>query len=122
MIKRFYRDRQYIGVQDHAKDSWGNWQDITSIKLFLGKPDSFYNDEIYEYSASKWAELVNRIKKEAIEKNREFAETPVMATTYPIWIHTPKTGTEAETLELGVTTPSSELERWQATVARMRKT
>jgi len=87
MIKRFFKNRQYIGIQTHQRDSWGAWQDITSAKLFWGRPDSFYNDKIYEYTPIKWAELRDYINKEAHVLKREFAERPGLITSYPIWEH-----------------------------------
>jgi hypothetical protein len=85
-IIRFYRNKLYIGVRDHEKDSFGNWEDVLSIKMFGGKPDSLYSDEIYEYSESKWNELIERVKKQAEQLNREFVQKPNnMATSYPIW-------------------------------------
>ena len=82
---RFYKDRYYIGVRDHNTDSWGDWQDVVSARVFIGKPSSDYKDEVYEYTDSKWAELKKRIQYQARELNREFAERPGMMTTYPIW-------------------------------------
>lgn len=84
-LKRFYKDKVYIGVRDHQKDSWGGWEDITTVKLFLGKPDSLYRDEMYEYTDARWYALVARVKSEAASKNREFVSIDRMATTYPIW-------------------------------------
>ena len=90
-IKRFYKDRLYIGVQDHNKDSWGDWQDITTAKVFRGKPDmGFYGDEVYEYTEATWATLRSRIQQEATQLNREFAEVGLprqpLLTSYPIWV------------------------------------
>ena len=85
MVKRFYKDRKYIGVMDHQRDSWGAWQDITTIKIFYGKPSSLYDDAIYEFTPDKWAELIGKIRAEAKELNREFVITAHMVTSYPIW-------------------------------------
>jgi len=87
MIKRFYKDRLYIGIQDHCKDSCGGWVDVLSAKLCLGKPDSSWYDEIYEYSESKWNEIRERIKQQAIKLNREYSENDRYITSHPIWIH-----------------------------------
>ena len=83
---RFYKDRRYIGVQHHQKDSWGDWRDVTTAKLFLGRPDlGFYGDEVYEYTPVKWQELKCRVLEEAKKLGREFAETSFLLTSYPIW-------------------------------------
>ncbi len=89
MIKRFWKDKQYIGIRDHQMDSFGNWIDVYSAKIYTGKPDSSYTDEVYEFTPETWAELKSRIQSQANKLKREFAETPVMMTSYPIWIHTP---------------------------------
>lgn len=90
MIKRFYRDRLYIGVSTQQKDSFGTWIDVATAKVFHGKPDlSFYGDEVYEYTPEIWEGLRRRIQVEAVSQGREFVEVTMprqpLLTSYTIW-------------------------------------
>ena len=89
-IKRFYRNRQYIGVRNHECDSFGEWKPILSAHVFTGRPPSVYVfDEVYEYSETQWAEIIERIKRQSTELKREVKFNSKFATSYPIWIHKP---------------------------------
>lgn len=44
MIKRFYRDKWYIGVKNTARNAFGDYIKKTEIVTFKGRP---YN--VYEY-------------------------------------------------------------------------
>ena len=93
MITRFYKVKLYIGVQTHKKDAWGDWQQVTSAKVFHGKPDmGFWGDEVYVFTPQMWDSLRKRIQKEAMLLERQFAEVreedlkgPPLLTSYPIW-------------------------------------
>lgn len=86
-IKRFYKDRLYIGIRDHEKDSWGEWQNILSAKIFKGKPTGLYQDEMIEFTFPEWQKICDRIKQQATELGREYALISHLhlVTSYPIW-------------------------------------
>jgi len=64
-FKKFQKDKNYIGVKLHHHDG-------LSIESFQGKP---YNKHEYDlighYSVSLWDKLLDEIKKEADENNKD---------------------------------------------------
>ena len=89
MIKRYYKNRLYIGVCDHQKDSWGNWVDVLTVRGCHGKPDITYRDHVEEYTPERWSYWREQVRAQANTLVREFTENENTITSYPIWIHGP---------------------------------
>ena len=74
-IKRFYRNKKYIGIDYHTKDCSGGWYPGTRASCFNGKPRSAY-DDVIEYSDKAWNDLLNMLKKQAEELCKEVVSQP----------------------------------------------
>jgi len=67
-IKRFLKNKKYIGICYKHKDCFGFWQDDISIHLISGKPRNKSDyDNIVDYTLTAW-EVVSRLIKEQAEK------------------------------------------------------
>ena len=63
-IKRFYKNREYIGVMTHTRDGCGFWLEGIQARRFNGKPHDCY-DEVFEYTSDKWDTLLETAHKQA---------------------------------------------------------
>jgi len=85
-ITRYFKNKQYIGVRDHEKDTWGNWVNVLTVRAIYGKPDIIYRDVVEEYTIERWDYWKQQVAKQAKEMNRRYLEEATMLTSYPIWM------------------------------------
>jgi len=100
---RFYKDKEYIGVKDRFPRSGlaGDFKTkTTEIYRFKGRPYSVveYHD-IFEYTDSKWQELINVIKAEAQKYDMDVHVTEKYAYVIPIWTSKPKNKASPTTMQ-----------------------
>ena len=71
-IKRFYKNRTYIGILHRHIDLRGVWQDDISIALINGIPyRKTVWDNIIEYTPAAWEYQKRLIEEQAMEYNRD---------------------------------------------------
>jgi len=79
--KRFYKDREYIGIT-FKKEEHGEWIESLSIKRLMGRPYNVYDYKVtIEYNQPMWDALIKRIKSEATVYGREAIVKPGYAYT-----------------------------------------
>jgi len=90
MIKRFYKDKEYIGIDNHAKDTTGEWRNELSVHRFTGRPYSgkYAYDRIIEFSQVAWDLLIEKAEKQAIDSYRQVISSDTYIYLAPIFIHT----------------------------------
>lgn len=92
-VRRFFKDKWYIGVNNKSRDTFGEWRDEINFKKFQGRPHGptgvYEYDEIYDYTPDRWAHLLAKAETQAQASNgsREVAIGPDYVYLVPVWIH-----------------------------------
>lgn len=86
MIKRFYKDKRYIGINYTSCDTMRVWRDELTVHAFYGRPNRGY-DAIEEYTPSLWGNLLAKAQKQAEASFRAVHSTDDVIFLIPTWIH-----------------------------------